>query len=65
MGVLAVFAAWVAARGVPKRWPALFPVGVALLVFADLRHAYGDYMPVSSTEDWPGCTRPCLPRARA
>lgn len=49
MGVLAVFAAWVAVRAVPKRWPALFPLGVALLVFADLRHAYSDYMPVEPT----------------
>ncbi len=49
VGVLAVFAAWVAARHVP-RWPAhLFPLGAALLVLVDLHHAYGGYMPVSRT----------------
>ncbi|WP_146210292.1 YfhO family protein [Vitiosangium sp. GDMCC 1.1324] len=50
VGVLAVFAAWVAVRGVP-RWPALFPMGAALLVFADLHHAYSGYMPVLPTRE--------------
>ncbi|WNG38800.1 YfhO family protein [Archangium violaceum] len=50
MGVLAVFAVWVAARDLPKRWPALFPLGAALLVFADLHHAYSNYMPVLPTK---------------
>ena len=50
VGVLAVFAVWVAVRGVHRR-PALFALGAALLVFVDLHHTYGRYMPVSPTRE--------------
>lgn len=45
LGVLAVLAVWVALKGVVPR--PLFPVGIALLLFVDLRQRFADYMPVS------------------
>ncbi len=48
VGVLAVFAACVAAKSLP-RGAVLFPVGAALLVLVDLHHVYSEYMPVSHT----------------
>ncbi len=51
VGLLAAFAVWVVASRPLRRWPALFPVGVALLLFVDLQHAYGDYMEVRRTSE--------------
>ncbi|XXF80088.1 YfhO family protein [Myxococcaceae bacterium GXIMD 01537] len=58
LGILGVLAAWVALQGVLPR--AVFPAGIALLLFVDLRHHFADYMPVSNAGE---LTRAVLPAA--